>query len=345
MDSEIDLRDLLKQLWSRRLYILKATAIAMIAGLVVAFSIPREYICTVKMAPEGVKSSITGNMSNLAAIARSNIGMSNVDGIDQTLYPDVMQSMPFIAELIKIQLNGKGLDPKNTLYNYLDKKIRQPWWRSVLALPFKLVNIIRYGNNRGVDKEINTYNLTRKQDKIFEILKKRISISIDRKTGIIKASVTMQNPVTAAVVADSLVTKLERFVIDYRTNKAKQDFEFASRMFAESRDKYYRAQRDYASFVDANRNVILESVRIEGDRLKNELALAYNVYSTLAQKVETSRMKVQEQTPCVTIIEPASVPVRKSSINELKLMILLGLIAVFGSMARVVYSNWRQIQE
>ena len=44
----------------------------------------------------------------------------------------------------------------------------------------------------------------------------------------------------------------------------------------------------------------------------------------MAQQLETAKIKVQEQTPCVTIIEPASVPVKKS--NASKLVILVGFI-------------------
>ncbi len=81
-DSEIDLLEVVRQLWSKKWYVLKVTGIAMVVGLVVAFSIPREYTCTVKMASEGAKSSISGNMSGLAAIAGINIGAGNTDGLN-----------------------------------------------------------------------------------------------------------------------------------------------------------------------------------------------------------------------------------------------------------------------
>ena len=180
-----------------------------------------------------------------------------------------------------------------------------------MGSPFKLIDLIRYGNSKAVEEKINPYQLTKKQDKIFENLKKRTSIAIDKKTGVITAGITMQDPVISAVVADSLVKKLERFVIDYRTTKAKQDFDFALKMFADSKQKYFDAQQSYARYIDNNKNVVLESVLIEQERLKNEQTLTYSVYSNLAQQVEQARMKVQEQTPCVTVIEPARVPARK----------------------------------
>jgi len=342
-NMEIDLLELVRQLWAKRIYILKVTAVAMITGLIVAFSIPREYTCTVKMAPEGSKSGITGDMSSIAAMAGINIGMDDADGLSYMLYPDVVQSIPFITELINIPINTEELAVGSNLYNYIDKEIRQPWWEAVLTSPFKLMDIIHYGNNKGKDSEINPYKLTKKQDKIFTSLKKRISVNIDKKTGIITTGVTLQDQALAAVVADSLVSKLERFVIDYRTNKAKQDLDFALKVFTDSKQKYYDAQKSYARYIDNNKNIVLESVLIEQERLKNEQVLAYNVYSGLAQQVEKARMKVQEQTPCVTVIEPARVPVRKSNTSKVVILLVFAIIGCLLGSFRVIYSKWDKI--
>jgi len=340
---EINLKELLNQLWYNRIIIIRATIIFLIIGTVIAFSIPREYTCIVKMAPEGTQSSITGNVSNLAAIAGINIGGGKDDGISLSLYPDVVQSMPFMAGLINMQLNVNGSLPETNLYSYLKNKIKSPWWKSILVSPVRLINRIRYGKNNKDITDINPYKLTKDQDKIFEMLKKRISVRIDKKTGIITSWVTFQDPDVAALVADSLVTKLEKFIIVYRTNKAKQDFDFALKMFTEAKQKYYNAQNNFARYMDENKNVVLESVYIEQERLKNEQTLAYNVYSTLAQQVEKARLKVQEQTPCITVIEPARVPVKKSNTSKLTILILFCVFGGITGILKIMYLNWNKI--
>lgn len=340
---EINIRKLFNELWINRKTIYKATAVLLILGLIVGFSIPKEYTCIVKMAPEGTKSSITGNVSDLAAIAGINLGTGEEDGIGLALYPDVVQSMPFITELINIQISDVKMEQGSNLYDYLDKKVRYPWWRSVFTFPFELIDRIREGKDAGSEIEINPYRLTRSQDRVFEKLKKRITVSIDKKTGVITSWVTMQDPAIAAVVADSLITNLERFIIDYRTSKAKQDFDFALKMFTESKQKYYSAQQNYARYIDRNKNVVLEYVLIEQERLKNEQSIAYNVYSTLAQQVEKARLKVQEQTPCITVLEPARVPVRKSNTSKLTILMLFGFLGALGGAIKVVYLNWHKL--
>ncbi len=73
-----------------------------------------------------------------------------------------------MMELINIKFFEKELASGSTLYNYLDKKIRQPWWSIIVGSPFKLIDLIRYGNSKAVEEKINPYQLTKKQDKIFE---------------------------------------------------------------------------------------------------------------------------------------------------------------------------------
>ena len=343
-NTEIDLNELIKQIWKHKSQIFKFAGLFLIVGLIVAISIPREYTCIVKMAPEGSKSNITGSMSGLAAMAGINIGSTSTEGVNLTIYPDVIHSVPFVTELINMKVTSKGSGNESNLFNYIDKRIKEPWWKVVIASPFKLFDLIRSGNEKDLNKEINPYHLTKKQAKVIIILKDRININIDDETGIITAGVTLQNPELAALVADSLVIKLERFVINYRTNKAKRDLDFALKVFNESKQSYYEAQKNYARYIDENKNVILESVRIEQERLKNEQSLAYSVYSSLAQQVEKARMKVQEQTPCVTVIEPARVPVEKSNTSRMVILLGFGFLGAIFGLLKVIYTVWNSIQ-
>ena len=110
----------------------------------------------------------------------------------------------------------------------------------------------------------------------------------------------------------------------YRTEKAIRDLTFTENLLEEAKQNYYEAQRKWATAYDANRNIAKQSAQVDLTRLQNEQQLAFSVYNQMAQQLETAKIKVQEQTPCVTIIEPASVPVKKS--NASKLVILVGFI-------------------
>jgi uncharacterized protein involved in exopolysaccharide biosynthesis len=337
-DSIVDLHELVTQIWNKRLLVLKYAAVLLIFGIIISFSIPKEYTSTVKMTPEDSKSSITGDMSNLAAMAGINIGMENSIGLSHALYPDIIQSVPFIIRLTEIPIYTHNLGSKGTLYDYLNEHIKKPWWSYIFEFPLKIAHIGEHAKHQE-RIALNPYNLSIEQEKILTILKNRIDLSTNKKTGLITVGVTLQDPKIAAIVADSLVLNLEKFIIEYRTNKARKDLNFAIKVFNDSKQRYYTAQKYYAGYIDENKNIILESVRIEQEKLKNEQTLAYGIYNSLAQQLEKAKMKVQEQTPCVTIIEPARVPVEKSNTSRLLLMFGFSSLGVLIGLIKVIYSS------
>lgn len=141
--EEIDLLKLAKSVWRKRAFILKVAAAGAVVGLVVAFSIPREYTTTVKMAPEGVKTSAAGGMADLAAMAGINLGGQNQsgDGINLMLYPDIVSSTPFIVEMSQIPVRGKEMPSEISLYDYVDQELSAPWWSHVIGAPMRLIGL------------------------------------------------------------------------------------------------------------------------------------------------------------------------------------------------------------
>jgi uncharacterized protein involved in exopolysaccharide biosynthesis len=337
--EEIDLLELIGQVWQNRRKILMYALWGALVGLIVAISIPSEYTSTVKMAPEqSARSSNMGNLGGLAAMAGFNIGnLNTADGISVDIYPDVISSTPFIAEMSAIPVGSRKIDPPIRLYDYCKDNLRSPWWGAVSRFPMKIVGALPgRGKDRpageGEETAIDPSRLTPEQTGVFLAIRKRIGIAIDKKTGIVQASVTLQDPQVAAAVADSLVSKLQRYMIDYRTDKAKRDYAFMQQLYEEAQADYHEKQQRYARFVDANQHLTRESVKVEQSRLDNEQQLAYGVYSNLASQREIARIKVQEQTPSLTVIEPAGVPVVKSNTSRLTILIAMtilgGLVAV-----------------
>ena len=98
-------------------------------------------------------------------------------------------------------------------------------------------------------------------------------------------------------------------------------------MYQQRQKEYYEAQEKYAKYSDANNNVILQSVRIEQERLQNDMNLALQVYSNVAAQLQMAKAKVQEAKPVFAVVEPASVPLQPSGTS--RKMILVGTIFLF----------------
>lgn len=57
------------------------------------------------------------------------------------LYPDVVQSTPFIVELSQIPVQPKK-SGKLSLYDYIDTELSSPWWSYILRAPIKALGYI-----------------------------------------------------------------------------------------------------------------------------------------------------------------------------------------------------------
>lgn len=351
-EQEIDLIELAQKVWAHRKLILKNCAIAVVVGIIVAFSIPREYTTKVTLAPESSNKSTAGNMGALAAMAGINLGTSSgEDALSPELYPDIVKSTPFLIELFNVQIEDTKSTYKTTLYDYLDEHQRSPWWSVILSAPFKAIgwtmSLFRDKSEEGSNAVLNPFKLTPDESAIAEGLSKRIEVSNDKKTGVTTISVTMQDPLISASVTDTVMHKLQEYITNYRTNKARHDLVFTEHLFAEAKADYFKAQQKYAQHVDGNQNVTRQSSLTEQERLQNEMTLAYNVYNQVAQQLQMAKAKVQEITPVYTVVQPATVPLRPEKPN--KIMILIGFVflAGIGTIGWILFvkdliKNWKK---
>lgn len=323
------------------------TLVFTVLGLVVALGTPAEYTSQVKIVPEGLRSS-AGNISDLAAIAGVDVNMTNrSDAISPMVYPDVISSVPFLVHLSKVKVPVNQTN--KTLYDYMTQDVKAPLLLMIAGLPLQAVAAVRSllpsdsDTLKKLNQTIQAYNLTEIQEQTLLGINQRITIDVDKKKRILTVSVSMQDPKVCAVVADSVVSFLNDFIIQYRTEKAKRDYQFTAGLVEKAKQDYYTAQARYAHYSDANNNEIKNSVTIERDRLFSEQQLAFSVYSNLAQQLETAKIRVQEQTPCISMIEPARIPVYKSNLSKLTLLGISVLLGVFVSLISVFFSNYKSL--
>lgn len=347
--QEIDLIELAKRLWSERKFLFKCCGIAIVIGLIIAFSIPKEYSTTVKLAPETTDpSKKIGSLGGLAAMAGINLNAaSGADAISPDLYPDVVQSIPFLLELFPVQVTDESGEKTVSLYEYMDEYQRSCWWSYIVKAPLKLMTVIKDAMSKEGQEtgELNAFRLTKDQADVIEDLQERISASVDKKTQVITVSVQMQDPLISAGITQVVLTNIQNYITNYRTRKARQDLEFTEKVFGEAREAYYKAQHAYALFEDANKNIISASYRTEQERLKNEMTLTFNVYNTLAQKLEQDKLRVQEQTPVYTVIEPATVPLKPSSPKKVLILVGFVFLAIFGGVGYLFLKDLFRLKE
>lgn len=119
-EETIDFLELANKLWRNKKFILKVIGVSLVIGIIIAFSIPKEYTTTVVLMPEA-QSSSGGSIGSLAAMAGINLGNTGSDALaSPNLYPSVFESTPFIKGLfnMKVKDSKEGID--TTLYSYMN---------------------------------------------------------------------------------------------------------------------------------------------------------------------------------------------------------------------------------
>ena len=339
-EIEIDLMDLLRKVIGIRKKIYKAAGIGLIIGVIVAISIPKQYTVEVTLSPE-MGNNKGGGLSGLAAsFLGSGVTMGDgTDALNASLSADIVSSTPFLLELSAMEI-PISKNEVMALSIYLDEE-SSPWWSYVIGFPGMVIGGVK-SLFTGGDEPISydkasqgAIELSKKELKKIETLKKMISASVDKKTSMTSVAVTFQTPRVAAVVADSVVKKLQEHIIDYRTSKAKEDCGYLEKLFKERQQEYYAAQQKYADYLDSHDNIILQSVRAEQERLQNDMSLAYQVYSQVASQLQVARAKVQEEKPVFAVVEPAVVPLEPSGTSR-KVYVL---VFIFLSVCIVIFWN------
>ena len=350
-ELEIDLMEYARKLWAARKLLLKVAGVAFVLALVIHASLPTKYTAKVMLASEGTKGGASSLSGMAAMLGFGNFnGGSDASALNFSMASDIVASTPFILELFDTPVQTIDGKMDTTIVAYLETESR-PWWNTVMALPSMAIGGIKSlftSEEEVVGKEvIDPFRLTPSQMGRIGAIKSIIKAEIDKKSSMTTISVTLQDPLIAATMVDTVVVELQKYITNYQVSKAQEDCEYWEQLYKERQNDYYTAQKNYAEYMDANKNVILQRVRSEEERLQNEMNLAYQVYSNVATQLQMARAKVQETKPSFTVFEPASVPLYPSGLSAKILILGLVFLAVMAASAWVLFGKdlWASLKE
>lgn len=346
-ELEIDWMEILRKIIAIRKTLYKAAGVGVVLGIIIALSIPKQYTVTVTLSPEMSGDKAGGGLASLASSFLGGGASSSPDALNVTLAPDIVASTPFILELFNTHVQTLNGELDTTLVTYLDKQ-KQPWWGYIKAIPGIAINTVKslFTEEADTTTTLNPFQLTEKEYQKVEGLRKAILAEVDKKTAMTTITVTLQDPKVTAIVADSVVGKLQQYIIDYRIKKAKEDCAYLEELYKERQQEYYEAQSRYAHYFDTNRNIAFQSIRAEQERLQNDMNLAYQVYSQVAQQLQVARAKIQEEKPVFAVVEPATVPLQPSGTS--RKVILVGvvffIVCCVGAWKLLGQEYWQQLK-
>ena len=336
--DEIDIVELLKKVFNEKKLIFKCSIIAAILGIIFTLFQPNQYTSSTTFIPQLSSDVKTGSssISGLASLAGINLGgMEGSSEFPPTLYPQVVESVPFKLDLLKS--NVKVNNTESTLREYfLKDKNSFNFFRTVkkytIGLPSLILGLFKADENYVSDSS-SIYSLTEEDHELFEKLSKVFSLSINDKAGFISMSFTDQDKNVSAQVAQTAETLLQEKIIEFKVKSSKELLDFTSNQYNEKKIAFEKLQDERAVFVDNNINISSSLFQNKLSRIESELGIAQNVVQQLASQVEQAKLQVNKDTPVFTTIKPVTVPFKKSAPKRsviVVIFIFLGLIISSG---------------
>ena len=329
--APINISDIVKKLWPHKKLYYKVLPATLVLTYLFTLFFPRYYRSSVSLAPEPTgAAAMSGSLSSLASSfgLGSLAKMGGSDALNADIYPDIIQSNDFIAELMTVKVQSKEGDIKTNYYTYLRDHQKYPWWIYIKSAIVELIKPTPKDNYSG-NKTISVFNLTKQQKDLFESVQGNIKCTIDKKTDIISIVVKDQDPLVCATIANATCAKLQQFIIDYRTNKAKIDYKYYQKLTADAKKDYEKARQRYGTFSDANSDLVLASYQAKVEDLENEMQLKFNIYTAMNTQLQAATAKLQEATPAFTVIQSASVPIKPAGPKRMLISIAVMMLSFF----------------
>ena len=288
-------------LWAGRARLAIGAAIGATLAIALAFVLPPTYIANVAVleAPRSGGGSALDQLGLQAEMLGIKAGGG---GSNALTYPDLLRSRRLLVTLLETPFTDQkgGHAP---LVDHIRKGAASPQ-RTELAV---------------------------------REMRKRLDISLDRRTNLLRVGVKDSDPVLAAAVANHVVLALQDLLTNAMMTQAS-----ANRRFIEER--LSGAERDLASaegtlraFREANRHVDgSPRLMLDQARLMRELRVREEVVIALTRQYEIARVDENRDVPVLNVVDPATPPAFRSAPRR-GVMALGGLLLGLAAGALLVW--------
>ena len=232
-DDEIDLRELLGVLWASKFKIVAITAIFAVGSVFYALSLPNQYKATALLAPAqsdgGGLTRAVGQFNGLASFAGVSIGGG--ESSESQIAQEIMKSWSFIENFIA----------KNELA--VEVYAAEGWSKGSDELH---INQDKYDSESGkwltVDSNGNTAPPSSWQ--LFRAFSGMLSVSEDKKSGLVSVSIEYYSPQMAKDWLDMYVASINEHMQARQVRKVSNNIDYLEAQIdktsiAEMREVFY----------------------------------------------------------------------------------------------------------
>lgn len=339
-EDEIDLIEIFKKVFNEKKLIFKVTLFAFVLGIVYALFQPNEFTSSTTFIPQlssGVKTG-GSSLGGLASLAGINIGgMESSSEFPPTLYPQVIDGIPFKIDLLSssINLNNKEILVKDYFSNQGSSlNILGTIKKYTIGLPSLLLGSFNSQDVALTKSEI--YSVSQEDNGLFDAISGALSLSINDKEGFITISFTDTDKNIAAQITQIAQNLLQEKIIEFKNKSSKEMLDFAIKQYEENKNSYEKLQDERAIFVDKNINISSSLFQNKLDRIESEVNISESIVKQLASQVEQAKLQVNKDTPVFTTIQPVTIPFERSAPKRSLIVIVFGFLGIVISVGYVL---------
>ena len=331
-EEEIDIMAIIMRLWEKRWFIIKVTCIFAVLGVFVAIFTPKEYTASCVVVPETKGGAFSASsLGGLAAMAGINLGAATgSEMLSPVMYDKLLKNINLRKELMQTKLTFEEYDEPVSILDYYTNPIYKK--SSVLGtikkytigLPFTILKAIRgEGDTTEVllpsdSKSLTAY--TKDELKCIKAFEKQFSIMADKKNGDVTVSARMPEALAAAQVVDAVQNLLQKYVIELKLQKAEVNYEYIKQRYDEAKVVFEQKQEAYAKFQDANKVLSTALSKAKEEQMRSEFNVAKDLFNQLTTQLVQAEMKIKEDIPILTVVEPVQVPLERSKPKRVQIL-------------------------
>ena len=355
-EEEIDIMAIILRLWEKRWFIIKVTCIFAVLGVFVAIFTPKEYTASCVVVPETKGGAFSASsLGGLAAMAGINLGAaSGGEMLSPMMYDKLLKNINLRKELMQTKLTFEEYDEPVSILDYYTNPIYKK--SSVLGtikkytigLPFTFLSAVRgEKEEKEVLAPVSKNDLkayTRDELKCIKKFSKQFSIIADKKNGDVTVSARMPEALAAAQVVDAVQNLLQKYVIELKLQKAEVNYEYIKQRYDEAKVVFEQKQEAYAKFQDANKVLSTALSKAKEEQMRSEFNVAKDLFNQLTTQLVQAEMKIKEDIPILTVVEPVQVPLERSKPQRVKILFIWCFLGGLLSCGLVLGCDWLKEQ-
>jgi uncharacterized protein involved in exopolysaccharide biosynthesis len=167
-------------------------------------------------------------------------------------------------------------------------------------------------------------------DWLIRRLRKRVAAQVDSRTSVVTLMVSQDTPNAAEAVSNLLIRAIKRFNVVTRQLQARELRIFLEKRAADALQSLHEAEDNLRAFYERNRRFAdSPQLMFEESRIKREVELRQELYTTLSKELESARIDEVNDTPTITLIDPPFASSRPNGPSLIALAVM-GFVLGFG---------------